>query len=217
MKANQKAIPKKLKTQPSTKAESPAEETRSQVFAKIFLHPAYRSAAVITKFDGEETVDFWDLTLAIKKQSIALQENGMEKAVEMLSAQAMALDCLFSSLARRSCSNMEKGYGDATERYMKLALRAQAQCAKTIQTMGELKNPRHIAFVNQANIAQNQQVSNGQAACAKSFAIQPNKLIDGDANDLQMDIRTTPAESGADQAVETVGAINRSDNSRRQS
>lgn len=193
----------------------PAQPTRSQMVAKLSLQPAYRSASVISKFDANESVDFWDLARAVKEQSAAIQANNMEGAEEMMTSQALALDVLFANLARRAASNMEEGYGEAAERYMKLALRAQAQCAKTIQIMGELKNPRHIAFVQQANIAHNQQVNNGQSSRAENFEIQPNKLIDGDASDLQMDIRTTSAAGGADQAVEAVGAINRADNSRR--
>lgn len=199
----------------ATKTESPIKQTRSQMLAFLRTNPAYRSASIVAKFDSDEGVNFTDQVSEVNKQASAIQSGDLKTAQGMLAAQAIALDGLFANLARRAGSNMEKGYGEAAERYMKLALRAQAQCAKTIQTLGELKNPRHIAFVQQANIAHNQQVNNGQTSRAQGFEIQPNKLIDGDASDLQMDIRTTSAAGGADQAVEAVGAINRADNSRR--
>lgn len=104
---------------------------------------------------------------------------------------------------------MEEGYGEAAERYMKLALRAQAQCAKTIQTMGELKNPRHIAFVRQANIAHNQQVNNHELSCVENDQFQQSKLIDGDKDGLRMDARTAQPPGGSDQKMEAMGEINR--------
>jgi hypothetical protein len=200
---------KKSNQQPAKHPKTHPEESRSQNLAKLTLNPAYRSAAVITKFDSNQNVDFWDLTLEVKTQATALQTGDMENAVSMLSTQAIALDCLFSNLSRRACGNMEEGFGEAAERYMKLAMRAQAQCAKTIQTMGELKNPRHIAFVRQANIAHNQQVNNQELPCTKKDRFQQNKLIDGDKDDLQMDARTENSAGGIDQKMEAVGEINR--------
>lgn len=197
------------------KAETPEKQTRSQMLATLALHPAARSASILGKIDSNSTIDFFDLTREVRKRAEEIRTEDMNAASEMLAAQSIALDGLFANLARRAGCNMEEGYGEAAERYMKLALRAQAQCAKTIQIMSELKNPRHIAFVQQANIAHNQLVNNGQSLRAENFEIQPNKLIDGDADDLQMDIRTTPTTGGADPAVEAVGTINRADNSRR--
>ncbi len=188
----------------------PAKPTRSQMLATVSLQPAYRSASVISKIDGDESIDFWDLTRAVKEQSAAIHTGNMKGAEEMLASHALALDSLFANLARRAGSNMEAGYGEAAERYMKLALRAQAQCAKTIQTMGELKNPRHIAFVQQANIANNQQVNNGEAPRAVNNEFQQSKLIDGDTHGLRMDARTTSAAGGADKTMETVGEVFRS-------
>jgi hypothetical protein len=189
------------------KSEPPIKPTRSQLIAKVSLQPAYRSASVIAKFDGDEDVDFFDLSQAVKEQSAAIQAGNMENAEAMLATQAITLDSLFANLARRAGSNMEAGHGEAAERYMKLALRAQAQCAKTIQTMGELNNPRQIAFVKQANIAHNQQVNNGKASRAENFEIQQNKLIDGATDDLPMDARTAQTAGGSDQKLEAVGKI----------
>ena len=51
-------------------------------------------------------------------------------------------------------------YLDATDRYMRLALKAQAQCRATVETLAEIKNPPTL-FARQANIAHGpQQVNN---------------------------------------------------------
>ncbi len=44
---------------------------------------------------------------------------------------------------------------------MRLALKAQNQTRTTLQTLAELKAPKQIAFVRQANIGNQVQVNNG--------------------------------------------------------
>jgi hypothetical protein len=52
---------------------------------------------------------------------------------------------------------------DASERFMRLALKAQSQCRSTIESLAEIKNPSSVAFVKQANIAKgHQQVNNAR-------------------------------------------------------
>ncbi|MCP6756118.1 hypothetical protein NL533_31320, partial [Klebsiella pneumoniae] len=71
----------------------------------------------------------------------------------MLVAQAHALDELFTSLARRAYVNIAGGCLGAAESYMRLSLKAQSQCRTTWETLAEIKHPRSVAFVRQANIA----------------------------------------------------------------
>ena len=46
---------------------------------------------------------------------------------------------------------------------MRLALKAQSQCRATIEALTNIKNPRPVAYVRQANIGQAVQVNNGGA------------------------------------------------------
>lgn len=78
----------------------------------------------------------------------------------MLAIQAHTLDTMFNELARRSWTNVDGGYIEAGERYMRLALKAQSQCCTTIETLSEMKNPKPVAFVRQANIANGPQQVN---------------------------------------------------------
>src|SRR3546814_4081215 len=66
-------------------------------------------------------------------------------------------------MTRRAAMNIET-HLPATEQYMRLALKAQSQARTTIETLAEVKNPKAVAFVKQANIANNQQVNNGDSA-----------------------------------------------------
>jgi len=45
---------------------------------------------------------------------------------------------------------------------MRMAMKAQAQCAMSLRVLGELKTPKQVAFVKQQNVSQgHQQVNNG--------------------------------------------------------
>ena len=59
----------------------------------------------------------------------------------ILAAQAIALDSMFAELARRAALNMGE-YMDASERYGRLALRAQTNCRTTLEALAKLHQPR---------------------------------------------------------------------------
>jgi hypothetical protein len=65
-----------------------------------------------------------------------------------LIGQAVTLDATFTELARRSFANMGENL-NAAERYMRLALKAQAGCRATIEAIDKLQraqqpNVRHV-------------------------------------------------------------------------
>ncbi|HWW64956.1 MAG TPA: hypothetical protein VNZ43_09375 [Sphingomonadaceae bacterium] len=65
----------------------------------------------------------------------------MALASRLLAAQAMTLDGIFTECARRSALNMGE-YINASERYMRLALKAQANSRATIEALAKLHSPR---------------------------------------------------------------------------
>ena len=71
-------------------------------------------------------------------------------------------------------------YIEASEKYMKLELKAQAQCRATIETLAAIKNPP-VVFAKQANIANGpQQVNNVPPTLprADEKTNSPNKLLE---------------------------------------
>jgi hypothetical protein len=130
--------------------------------------------------------------------------------------QATALHALFGRLAERG---MGCDQAPAFEANMRIALRAQAQCRATLETLAMIKNPAPVAFVRQANIAAGpQQVNNGPASAEASRARetenQQTKLLE--AQDGQrLDTRATGTAGATDPALETVGAVNRTEDARR--
>ena len=69
------------------------------------------------------------------------------------------MDAIFNNLAQRAAMNMGE-YLDATDTYLKLALRAQSQCRSTWEAVSTIKHPPMAGYM-QANIAHGpQQVNN---------------------------------------------------------
>ncbi len=69
------------------------------------------------------------------------------------------MNTLFHVLTQRATWNLGE-HIQAAEIYLRLALKAQAQCARTIEVLREMKNPRPVV-INQANVAAQQIVQNG--------------------------------------------------------
>jgi hypothetical protein len=150
---------------------------------------------------------------SLRDTTRAVQGGDLRHAEGMLVAQAVALNAMFGEMARRASVNMGEYLG-ATETYLKLALKAQAQCRATLETLALLKNPP--VFARQANIAHGpQQVNNGpapQSAPAAAHAGESaglrNELLEGEHGE-RLDTGAAGAASGGDPQLAPVGAVNR--------
>lgn len=85
---------------------------------------------------------------------------GNQKA--MLAAQADALNSIFTEMARRAALNMGEYIG-ATETYLRLGLKAQAQCRATIEALDSLTSGR-VQTVKHVHVNEG-----GQAIVADQF------------------------------------------------
>ena len=152
-------------------------------------------------------------------------------------AQAVTLNTIFARCAGKAAQNLEGQHLEGTERYMRLALKAQSQCRTTIETLAILKNPTTI-FARQANIAQGpQQVNNTQVntAAARSECRNRQMPVSGNGTAARrprararknlgrtnyyreaLDAGTAGAAGGRDSTVATVGAGDRTTDARGQ-
>ena len=129
-----------------------------------------------------------------------------------LTAHTVSLDTIFNELARRAALNMGTNM-QVTESYMRLALKAQSQCARTIEVLAAMKTPP-VVFAKQANISHgHQQVKNGiQQAIpthAEKTIILHTKLLEVNNGSEKMDIRATQTTIPQDSAMEAVAAQHR--------
>lgn len=98
----------------------------------------------------------------------------LKDAESMLVGQAHALQAIFMRLADRAgrIESMKQ-----CELDMRLALKAQAQCCRTLEVLAAIKNPP-IVLARQANITSGpQQINNGLPAAATPPACEQAKVV----------------------------------------
>ena len=95
------------------------------------------------------------------------------------------------------------------ETNLRLALKAQAQCARSIEILAAMKNPP-IVYAKQANIAQgHQQINNGNLSPthAQKTKNSANELLSEDTH-AALDTRGTIEASGVNQELAAVETVN---------
>ncbi|PTT86605.1 hypothetical protein DBR42_13360, partial [Pelomonas sp. HMWF004] len=124
---------------------------RDRLLAELAGAGVAGNAFVLTSFSkgtfGE--LSLTDAIDVVNDRAKAIHAGDLRGAETLLTAQALALNTIFGELARRSAINMGE-YLDASERYMRLALKAQGQCRATLETLAAIKNPP-VVFAKQAN------------------------------------------------------------------
>jgi hypothetical protein len=138
-------------------------QTHDQLMAKVAADGLVGNARTMVDF-GAPTfgeLSLTDCAMALKQTAQELNGGDLSAAVAMLAAQSVALNAMFGELARRASLNMGT-HLDVTDRYLRLALKAQGQCRATLETLAAIKNPP-VVFARQANINNGgqQQVNNG--------------------------------------------------------
>ena len=207
------------KSTPNTKPKGPVEATIGstkdqdveRAKAKLMLHPAAAAAVASTEYlksFGEP--DVAALMHGLKESMAQVHEGNMKGAESMLIGQAHALQAIFMHLAGRSarCSTMKQ-----TEMDMRLALKAQAQCCRTLEVLATMKNPPMI-LARQANVTTGpQQINNGtptagmSPACGDAKPIQ-NELLERNHVE-RLDAGAQSKASTGHPEMETMGAKHR--------
>ncbi len=202
---------KKLKEIPSSPADI---ETMDMVYADVVLSPCAGNAQTAQQFSSATfpNADPLKVITAMQKKAGAVIDGDTAGVEALLVSQAIALDKIFNEMARRAALNMGEHLG-ATEVYMRLALKAQTQSRSTLQTLTDIKNPRQVAFVKQANIAHgHQQVNNGMSPgdTSHAHAGKPSNMtneLSGGSHELSQDAGTPALAVGVNQEMETMGEI----------
>ena len=96
---------------------------------------------------------------------------------------------------------------DASDRYMRLAFRAQNQCRATLGTLMASKNPSTI-IAQQANVAGGPQQVNVRVSYPSDSQSVQSKLLEHTHSE-RLDIGTTGTAIGCDSQMEAVGAVHR--------
>lgn len=210
----------KNKIQKSTK-EMKEERLKRERLSIFTLSPSFNAAAVIAPYAniyGEQDIDELALHLLDINEK-ELTDKNLNRSEEMLLSQAHALQAIFTNLSRRA---FKVEHMDYIERYLRLALKAQAQCARTLEVLGAIKNPASVAFVRQANIGQAVQVNNGTPPPATANT-EPTRARENlnPSNELleikdgqRLDTRETSTTKRVDTHMEAMEQVNGAKDSR---
>jgi hypothetical protein len=195
-----------------------AKSTREELLAKAKLELQHRAqfamhshanaAGVIQEYAkqpfGEQDLD--SLIKGVRLYTEDVHNGDMQRCESMLMGQALALQSIFTHMSRRV---LNQEYQRHTESFFAMALKAQNQCRMTLETLNEIKYPRQVAFVRQANIANGpQQVNNRRVSrTRKKSTKRTNKLLEQtDGN--RLDSPAPPATKLDDPAMAALEAIN---------
>lgn len=170
-----------LKPDNALHIEQSPEETGAQAMARKFLEPSLKNAAAASGFmikmfgDGDERPGLHDYATHVQAVAKAADSGDIGMASQMLAAQAVALDAMFAELARRTAMNMGD-YINASERYGRLALKAQSNCRATLEALVKLHQPReqtvrhvHVNEGGRAVVADHFHNHRGEPGNAKSL------------------------------------------------
>lgn len=190
--------------------EQPLEQLSRQVIGPRVS--AALTNGAIAKCLLQTDLDLTATRLALREAADRIKAGDLSDAESLLYSQATSLNLLFAEMTRRALNNFN-GDGrlfEAAKGYMGIALKAQAQCSRTLETLGSLKNPQTI-FAKQANINNGgqQQINNAPRAPASKSEIQQDKVLER-PHEERMD---TPAQSKTGEgnpALEAMGAGYRS-------
>lgn len=124
-------------------------KTDAQRLAGVALDPAAHSMSIARPFNqgafGKQDVSAtFEVVL---EHTNAAKSGDLGHYRAMLAGQAISLNSIFTEMSRRSALNMGE-YMDAAERYMRLALKAQAQSRATIEALERITSGREQTVRN---------------------------------------------------------------------
>jgi hypothetical protein len=189
----------------------PGEEP-SRTVARHLLDPSTTAAGTLNRIHRGISPDseLNGYVAELQAQAKLASDGNLARSESMLTAQAATLDGIFHKLIWWALNNTgENGSPAYFETCMRLALKAQSQSRATNETLAAIKNPP-VVYARQANFAAgHQQVNNGgEPSRVREIESPQTKLLEAQHGERLDAGATTPA-IGANQAVEAVGALNR--------
>lgn len=208
-------------------AAADRKKLESMTLGAMLIDPALACGAVAAAhgapaFAQWRTITSNNVADALEATIDAVCGGDMSSLEAMLVSQAVALQSVFADCASRARSQNSR---EASGTLMSIAMKAQAQCRATVQTIGELKNPRTTVFTRQANVNNGgqQQVNNGVQPLAPAPAreeVQParNELtaLENSSGSTFLDGGAASAPIGSHQAARPLDPIHRAANTRRE-
>lgn len=125
------------------KVEVPLEggKTRKQMIAELGLGTIGRNALSAQGFASPHCgggIEYSEAMKVVAGMCGKVRSGNLDDLTDMLTAQALTLDSMFTEYSRRVIINVGE-YPDAADRYANLAAKAQSQCRTTVETLARVK------------------------------------------------------------------------------
>jgi hypothetical protein len=131
-------------------------QEHQELVAKVVTSPEMMAAASIASLPTAKQADLATVLSNLQEDIASVAGGSLEEAETMAFAQAKTLDAVFHDLLRNAYAVRKTLRFDYL---LKLALRVQAQSARTLETLATLRKPP--VFAQQVNMANQQLVANG--------------------------------------------------------
>jgi len=204
-----------------SRVEQTPKDAGTVALAHASLQPTVQAALTLMDWKKDTVeVPIDELVRDLNEQCDQATRGDLSRAEAMLTAQAHTLDSIFHNLTRKALHCEQLSQMDAN---LRLALKAQSQCRAALEALAEIKHPKSVAIVRQANIANGpQQVNNGgsfststrASARAREMHNQQNELLERNYGQ-RLDAGATSPSGGANKGMEAVGVVDGANVKRR--
>ena len=168
-----------------------AGKSDERQLAEMAINPVAHGLAAVQQFSKGTfgAQDTTELFHVLSDQVTAAKRGDLRHQRAILAGQASALNAIFTEMARRAGCNMSE-YVQATQLYLGMALKAQAQCRSTIEALDRLSNG-HVQTVKHVHVNEG-----GQAVIAEQFHHHTGGQKNGQSDEQPHATGTGAAGSG---------------------
>lgn len=184
-------------------------ENQERKLAEVKLSPTIMNTIITQAFTKSLVgdINLEEAVAVMNEKAKKINDGDLSELEATLAAQAVSLNSIFNAMASRSADNIGH-YLKTVEIYLRLALKAQAQCVRTIEVLAAIKNPP-IVYAKQANIAQgHQQINNNSSPTHAGKTINSSNELLNEADNATLDTRGTIETSNINQELAAVETVN---------
>lgn len=188
-------------------------ENQDRKLAEVKLSPTIMNTIITQAFTKPLVgdIDLEEAVTVMNEKAKKINNGDLSELEATLAAQAVSLNSIFNVMAKRSADNIGH-YLKTVEIYLRLALKAQAQCVRTIEVLAAIKNPP-IVYAKQANIAQgHQQINNNSSPTHAGKTINSSNELLSEINHATLDTRGTIETGRVNQELAAMETVNGSKN-----
>lgn len=170
-------------------------QTNAEAVARKLLGPVNRHGNLAPLFGGafvgrlpeDATPGIVEYANELQARFEKVRTGDLAEASDLLLAQSLTLDGIFTEMARRAACNLDQ-YPAATELFMRLALKAQAQSRASVEALARLHQPREQT-VRHVHVNEG-----GQAIVADEFHTHTGGTRNGNAVIQSHEPSSAPAD-----------------------